>query len=173
MATPSTVQRATEVGDQFRTFTTGGIHAQGASLVDEAGAHQGITGNGLVVAVEGTVQTTSAAETLTRFKTTGFQDEAEDVGTGACELRQLRVIPDATVTSTRYLMIFDSLTAPADTATNWVWLMVIPSEGEASETFTKGEMAFSTGCSMALSSTQNALTRTTANEALIFGVTEG
>ena len=187
MATPSTVQRATETGDQFRTFTSGGVHSQGASLVDEAGAHQGVTGNGLVVAVEGTpnvaisgtanvaitgqpIQTTSAAETFSKFKTTGFQDEADNIATGACELRHVRIIPDPTVTETRYAMFFNSTTAAAQAGNAPDWWMVIPPNGEASEQFGKGEMAFATACSIAISSTPATLTLTTANEALIFGV---
>ena len=202
MATPTTVQRTAEVGDDFRTFTTAGVHTQGVSIVDEAGAHQGVTGNALVVdpgtvtiddstpidvnvasqtaafaiddstpidvniasGIANPLPVSLAAETFVRYSTPAAGEDTKlDIGTGACELRQLRVILDPTVTSVRYLMFFNQ-TGAISPGTDPDWRMVVPIAGEASETFAKGEMAFSTGLSIALSSTYDDLTVTTASE---------
>ena len=183
MATPSTVQRTAEVGDDYRTFTNAGVRSQAVALVDDNGAQSGVTGNALLVdpgivaiddstpidvniasGIANPLPVSLTAETFVRYSTPAAGEDSEaDIGTGACEVRQLRVILDPTVTNVRYLMFFNSLTVPAN-ATAPVWRMVVPIAGEASETFAKGEMAFATGCSIALSSTHDDLTVTTASE---------
>lgn len=175
--TPGTVGRDNEAtGQDFLIFLDGSSRRiQSFAIVDDTGAHAGITGTPLVtsvsntvtvsgtVAISGSVATTSAAETFVRYSSAAAEDSTPDVGTGACELRQLRAILDSTITSTRYLMFFNSTTLPAN-GTAPVWRVLVPAGGESSESFEKGEMAFTTGLTVALSSTIGTLTVTTASE---------
>jgi hypothetical protein len=162
MATPTTVQRAPETGDDFRTLETGGVKSQGVAITGNSGEHIGISSDPLVVR--------QVFEAYARFQSSGFVDSLANVksGTGG-QIRQLRGILDSSVTTQRYLMAFDSLTLPAN-GTAPDWLMLLPVQGEASETFIFAEMLFLTGITFAVSSTPATLTVTTASEALIFGV---
>lgn len=161
MATPSTVQRTAESGDDFRTLETAGVKSQGVAVTGNAGEHIGISGAPLV--------TRRDFETYTRFKSAGFVDSLANVIGSGGQLRQLRAILDPTVTATRYLMAFDSATLPANgTAPEW-WIL-LPAAGEASETLEAAELLLATGITFGVSSTPATLTVTTASEALIFGV---
>jgi hypothetical protein len=103
-----------------------------------------------------------AAETFVRYSSSAREDSKADIGTGACEVRQVRCILNPAVSSQRYLLFYDSLTAAGTIA----WRMTVPQQGEGSETFSKGELDFATGFSVALSSTEDVLTATTASEAV-------
>lgn len=146
-------------------------YAQGVVTIDDSGNPSGITANPLKTSIVGTVTVAEAAETFESYSSpvTG-EDSKADVaqaagkGTSPCEIRQIRCILDPSVAATRYLLFFDSLTVPADGTTLPIWRMVIPVGGEASETFVKGELAFATGLSIALSSTVNQKLVTSASE---------
>ncbi len=167
MATPGTVDRTVETGDTFRTLDSGGVKSQATGLVGTAGEHVGIAGDPLVVSVEGAVDPTAGI--FVPFKSTGFVDSFANIAAGACELRQLRAIISSSEIAELYLQWFASTTVPADT-TAALWEMLVPPNGEASESFLKGEMALTPGCSFAVSSTPDILTITSSSAMKIYGV---
>lgn len=158
--TPGIIRRDDEVaGQDFLILSDGSSRRiQPFAPVDDTGAHSGIAANPLVVEVTG-------SETFVLYSTPAAgEDSHANFGTGPCELRQLRCLLAPLVGITRYLMYFDSLTVPAN-GQDPIWRTIVPASGAASEDFAKGEMAFSTGLSVALSTSIDDLTITSSNEA--------
>jgi hypothetical protein len=183
--TPGTIGRDNEgTGQDFLILVDGSSRRiQPFAAVDESGAHSGISTNPFLVSVistvaatqsgtwtvtqAGTVTVEEASETFVRYSTPeAGEDSHANFGSGPCELRQLRCLLEPSVEVVRYLLYFDSLTVPAD-GTDPIWRTVVPANGAASEDFAKGEMALSTGLSVALSSTIDDLTKTVAFEAFL------
>lgn len=154
--TPSTVIRTDDTsGDNFRTFETGGVKSQGVALVDDSGAHAGIAGVPVITQEE--------PPTTTPFSS-GASDVVSYVLAGAGTLRQLRAF-SSNASTVLYVHIFLN-TGTVGTDPDWV--MILPPQGESSESFEDPLVFNSSGCTIGLSTTRNTYTAASA-EALFIG----
>lgn len=166
-------------GDSFilqEAPSASGEYAQGVVTIDETGAPSGITANPFKVSVVGTAAVSIAGTVATSvavgvdYSSGGTAVDSAVIAAAPGVLRELRCIMIPTTTVSRYLMLFDATSAPAN-GTAPIWRMLVPAAGESGESFFPG-LDCATGITVVLSSTADTLTATTGTECYIHAITE-
>lgn len=144
-------------------------YAQGVVFIDDLGNPAGHAANPLRVGIVGIVSTSSAPG-VSFSSGPSAVDNTVITTVNNSVLRELRCILKPSTTVSRYLMLFNADSLPANGAAP-IWRMLVPAGGEASETFNPG-LSFSEGIVAAISSTDTTLTVTTGSEGYIHAIRE-
>jgi len=174
--TPDTVLRTDDAaGDSFLTFLTGaGSRAQGVAVVNLNGDPMGVSGTPFFVSVSNNVTlddatpinvniaSSSLVTTHSIYSSAAAQASHQISGVTAT-LIELRVISDPAVTLDRYVMIFDSIASIASLeGTAPIWRAYLPAGAAIGESWGDVGLEFTTGITVAISSTIGNLTLTGA-----------
>ena len=113
--------------------------------------------------------TVAASPAQIRFKSTGYVNALVNVGSGACDLMELRVFGNPFNAADHYLLWFNQTSAPSPGAPP-DWVTVIPGNGGfMAESYIVGGSRWSTGCTLMASTSPLSLSVPSTAAAQIYG----